>query len=138
MSAQSCPALCNPCKEGSQLLETHGISQARILEWVVISSSRAYSQLRGQTHVSSNSCIGRQIFLSLSHLGGLDEIHGLFHLTGFLQSFIPFIPFFPSVSSPPCKKAQPPSLPPAGWPGGTSLPLLPPHSPQTLSLHQSI
>ena len=37
----------------------HGISQARILEWVVISFSRASSQPRDGTRVS---CIGRGIF----------------------------------------------------------------------------
>ena len=36
----------------------HGISQARILEWVTISYSRGASQPRDQTWVS---CIGRQI-----------------------------------------------------------------------------
>ena len=36
----------------------HRILQARILEWVAISSSRESSQPRDQTHVS---CIGRQI-----------------------------------------------------------------------------
>ena len=36
----------------------HGISEARILEWVVICFSRGSSQPRGRTHVS---CIGRQI-----------------------------------------------------------------------------
>ena len=36
----------------------HGISQARILEWVAISSSRASSRPRDHTHVS---CIGRQV-----------------------------------------------------------------------------
>ena len=36
----------------------HGIIQARILEWVAISSSRGSSQLRDWTHVS---CTGRQI-----------------------------------------------------------------------------
>ena len=36
----------------------HGISQARILEWVAISFSRLSSQPRAQTHVSG---IGRQI-----------------------------------------------------------------------------
>ena len=30
----------------------HGILQARILEWVAMSFSRGYSQLRGKTHVS--------------------------------------------------------------------------------------
>ena len=36
----------------------HGILQARILEWVVISFARGPSQPRDQTHVS---CIGRQV-----------------------------------------------------------------------------
>ena len=52
MCAQLCLALCNPMHcipLGSSVL---GISQARILEWVVISSSRDSFQLRDQTHVS--------------------------------------------------------------------------------------
>ena len=36
----------------------HGISQARILEWVAISSSRGSSWSRDWTHIS---CTGRQI-----------------------------------------------------------------------------
>ena len=36
----------------------HGILQARILEWIVISSSREASQPRDQTCIS---CIGKQI-----------------------------------------------------------------------------
>ena len=36
----------------------HGISQARILEWVAISSSRGSSRPRGQTYVSCISCTG--------------------------------------------------------------------------------
>ena len=39
----------------------HGILQARILEWVAISSSRASSWPRDQTHVSCISCINRWI-----------------------------------------------------------------------------
>ena len=39
----------------------HGILQARILEWVAISFSRASSQCRDQTQVSQVSCIGRWI-----------------------------------------------------------------------------
>ena len=39
----------------------HGISQARILESVAISSSRESSQPRDQIHISCVSCIGRQI-----------------------------------------------------------------------------
>ena len=37
----------------------HGISQARILEWVAISSSRGSYQIRDRTHISWVSCIGR-------------------------------------------------------------------------------
>ena len=39
----------------------HGISQARILEWVAISSSRESSWSRHWTHISRISCIGRRI-----------------------------------------------------------------------------
>ena len=39
----------------------HGILQARILEWVAISSSRGSSQPRDWTQVSCVSCIGRGI-----------------------------------------------------------------------------
>ena len=39
----------------------HGVSQARILESVAISSSKGSSQPRDQTLVSYVSCIGRQI-----------------------------------------------------------------------------
>ena len=42
------------CPPGSSV---HGILQARILEWVAISSSRGYSRPRDQSHAS---CIGRQ------------------------------------------------------------------------------
>ena len=44
----------------------HGISQARILEWVATSFSRGSSWLRDQTHIP---CIGRQILYHSSHQG---------------------------------------------------------------------
>ena len=49
----------------------HGILQARILEWVAISSSRGSSWPGNQTCISWVSCKRRQIFffLPLSHLG---------------------------------------------------------------------
>ena len=58
---QWCPTLydrmsCSP--PGSSVLD---ISQAKILEWVAISSSRESSWPRGQTHVSCISCIDSQI-----------------------------------------------------------------------------
>ena len=43
----------------------HGISQARILEWGAISSSRGSSWPRNRTLVSYISCIGRQGFVFL-------------------------------------------------------------------------
>ena len=50
------PMDCSP--PGSSV---HGISQARILEWVAISFSTASSQPWDRTHISSISCIGRWI-----------------------------------------------------------------------------
>ena len=56
---QLCPILCDPmdCSLSKAPLSM-GILQARILEWVAISSSRGSSQPRDRTHVS---CIGRWI-----------------------------------------------------------------------------
>ena len=58
---QLCPILCNPTDCSPPGSSVHGILQARILEWVAISSSRGSSQPRDQTRVSCASCIGRQI-----------------------------------------------------------------------------
>ena len=57
--AQSCLTLCDPmdhCPWGSSV---HGIFQARILEWVVISFSRGSPQPRDWTQVS---CIADRLF----------------------------------------------------------------------------
>ena len=43
---QSCPALCNPTNCSPLGSSVHGILQARILEWVAVSSSRGSSQPR--------------------------------------------------------------------------------------------
>ena len=40
----------------------HGILQARILEWVAISSSRGSSQPKDQTHVSYVSALAGRFF----------------------------------------------------------------------------
>ena len=45
-SLQSCPTLCDPMDCSPQGSSVHGILQAKILEWVAISSSRASSQSR--------------------------------------------------------------------------------------------
>ena len=50
--SQSCPALCNPTDCSPPGSFVHGIPQARILEWVAISSSGRSSQPRDGTRVS--------------------------------------------------------------------------------------
>ena len=59
--AQPCPTCCNPLECSPPCSSVHGISQARMLEGVAISSSRGSSQPRDQTCVSCIFCIGRQI-----------------------------------------------------------------------------
>ena len=56
--AKSCLTLCNHMDCRPPGSSVHGISQARILEWVAISSSRSSSKSRDQTSIS---CIGRWI-----------------------------------------------------------------------------
>ena len=69
---KSSPTLWDPMNCSPPGSSVHGIFQARILEWVVISSSRGSSQ----THVFCISCIGRWILYhwaaqaSPKHSGG--------------------------------------------------------------------
>ena len=56
--AKSYPTLRNPLATTCQAPSVHGISQARILEWVSISFSRRHSQPRDQTCIS---CLDRQV-----------------------------------------------------------------------------
>ena len=48
-------------------IDVIGIFQAKILEWVAISFSRASSRPRDQNYIACISCIGRQILYQLSH-----------------------------------------------------------------------
>ena len=63
--AQQCLILYDPMDCKPSCCSVHGISQARILERVVISFSRGSSQPRDQTQVS---CVGRQILTTGSPL----------------------------------------------------------------------
>ena len=56
---QLCPTLCDSMDCSLSGSSVHGIFQARILEWVAISSFRGSSRPRDQTHISRVSCIGR-------------------------------------------------------------------------------
>ena len=60
--AQLCPTLCNPVDCSLPGSSDRGILQARILECVVISFSRASSWLRDRTHISCLSCIAGSFF----------------------------------------------------------------------------
>ena len=53
--------LCNPMDCRPLGSSVHGIVEARILDWVVISSSRGFFPLRDQTQVSYTYCIIRHI-----------------------------------------------------------------------------
>ena len=56
-----CPTLCDHMDCSLPGSGVCGILQARILEWVAISSSRGSSRPRDRTHVSGISSIGRWI-----------------------------------------------------------------------------
>ena len=60
-SLQLCLTLC-PADCSTPGSSVDGILQARILEWVAISSSRGSSQPRDRTHVSCFSCTVRRFF----------------------------------------------------------------------------
>ena len=47
---QSCPTVCDPMDCSPPGSSVHGILQARILEWIVLPSSRGSAQPRGRTH----------------------------------------------------------------------------------------
>ena len=60
--SQSCPTLCNPKDCSPPGSSVHGISQARILEWGAISSSRESSRPRDQTRISCVPCTAGRFF----------------------------------------------------------------------------
>ena len=57
-----CPILCNPLDNNPPGSAVHGSFQARILEWVVISSFKRSSQPRDWIDVSYVSCIAGEFF----------------------------------------------------------------------------
>ena len=61
--------LCDPTHSSPPGSYVHGILQARVLEWVAISSSGRSSQPRDQIHISYVSCIGKRILSHQHHVG---------------------------------------------------------------------
>ena len=86
---QSCLTLCDPMDYSSPGSSVHGISQARILEWVAISFSRGSSWPRDGTQSS-----GLQADSLLSELPGKPKmclaIHQILSLSFHTFSQIPF------------------------------------------------
>ena len=67
--AQSCPSLCDPMDPSPPGSSIHGISQARVLEWVAISRSEGSSR---PTQGQNPSPLLRQVdSLPLRHLGSI-------------------------------------------------------------------
>ena len=63
-SLHLCLTLCHPMNCSLPGSSVHGILQARILEWVAISSSRGFSWSRDQTCISCDSCIAGRSFIT--------------------------------------------------------------------------
>ena len=61
---QLCTTRCNPMDSSPPGSSAHGILQARIMEWIAISSSRGSSQPKNQTQV-----FGRWVLYHKHHLG---------------------------------------------------------------------
>ena len=70
---QSCPTLCSSMDCSLPSSSVHGLFQARILEWVAMSSGTGSFRPRDWTHVSYVFCMGRQI---LYHCTILHEMLG--------------------------------------------------------------
>ena len=71
-AVQSCPTLSDPMDRSLPGSSVHGIFQARVLEWVAISSSRESSQPRDGTCAS---CIGKRIlYCCTSSLNSAKEL----------------------------------------------------------------
>ena len=95
LCAQSRSTLGDPMDCSPPGSSVHRIFQARILEWVAISSSRGSSQLTDQACVSCSSCLGRQILYHLCHLGN-PNLHRDSHTItncnpSFFKYLLPFI-----------------------------------------------
>ena len=70
-------SLCDPIDCSLPDSSVHGTLQARILEWVAMSSSRGSSRPRDRTHTSYVSCIGRQVLYHSKCTGSGVRLIGL-------------------------------------------------------------
>ena len=89
--AQLCPTLCGPTDYSPPGFSVHGILQARILEWVVISFSMGSSQARDRTSVSY--LLHWQVLYLSRHLGSPPDID---HLCFYCFNSLPVFSFIGS------------------------------------------
>ena len=85
------PTLCNPKNCSPSGSSIHGISQARILEWVAISFSKGSSQPRGRTRVS---CIAGRFLTGWSSTDAWDQLMPL--LKWIIFQLLPLLNLCPS------------------------------------------
>ena len=72
-SLQSCLTFFDPMDCRPPVSSVHGILQARILEWVAMSSCKGSSWPRDRTHISYISCIGGCVLYHHCHLGSPEK-----------------------------------------------------------------
>ena len=92
---QSCLTLCNPMDCSPPGSSVHGILQARIVEWVAVSSSRGSFWPWDRTYVSCVSCTGRWV---LCHWRLLGFCFLVWNMEGLKFSEVPFVTDVPSFS----------------------------------------
>ena len=102
--AELCPTLCDPMDHRWPGFSVHGVFQARILEWIAISSSRGSSPPRDRT---CDSCIDNSFFTT--------ESPGRPYPRPFFSVLIPHYSATPSLSHP-----SPPSTPHSSHPNSVS------------------
>ena len=61
-SLQLCPTLCDPMDCSPPGSSVHGVLQARILEWIIMPSSREGSQPRDRTHIFMSPALAARFF----------------------------------------------------------------------------
>ena len=68
-SLQSCLTLCETVDHSPPGSSVHGVLQARMLEWVGMTSSRGSSWPRDGTRISCDSCTADRFFTAEPHTG---------------------------------------------------------------------
>ena len=84
LSSQLCLILCNPLNCSPPGYSVRGIFQVRILDWVVISSSRGSFRPKDQTPVSRVFCIAGWVFTTKPWATLEDHYHHLICWSSFL------------------------------------------------------